>query len=160
LNKQFIHFTASLSSFFLKGKNGDGTTGNQSPYEKLIPQEGVIVTNINGKSVKGDGVKSYYELFNFDAKFWKSASTEAPLATVKPDLSNIMEVQDNVLSQYMIFQFVNISIPIKEGLIIPPTKIEELSITMGKNPFITGKVKNNHKSKVGQGKYKGECPVK
>ncbi len=137
----------------LKGKNGDGTTGNQSPYEKLIPQEGVTVTNINGKSVKGDGVKSYYELFNFDAKFWKSASTEAPLATVNPDLSNIMEVQNNVLPQYMVFQFVNISIPTKEG--ITPIKIEELNITMGKTPIKTGKVKNykpHHK------KYKGECP--
>jgi hypothetical protein len=141
----------------VKGKNGDGTTGNQSPYEKLIPQEGSVVDYIDGKQLKGDGVKSFYELRNIDSKFWKSASQEAPLDIINPDLSNIVEVQNNIIPKYMEFQYVNISIPIKPD--VPRQPIEEIGITIGSTP-IKGKIKNNHKAKVGQGKYKGECPVK
>jgi hypothetical protein len=140
----------------VKGKNGDGTTGNQSPYEKLVPNKDVVVDYMDKKQIKGDGVKNFYELRNIDAKFWKSAAKEAPIATINPDLSNITEVQTNILPKYMEFQTVNISIPVKPES-IPPTTVEEMNITIHSTP-LKGKIKSKYKSTIGQGKYKGECP--
>jgi hypothetical protein len=139
----------------VKGGNGDGTTGNKSPLEEVIPSKGVVIPLGNNKSITGDGIKKYYELMNLDAKFWKSASTLAPLGTVKPDFSDIQNLVENISPLYDKFKFVNILIPtLKEY--IPDFK-EELNINFTTKPnTITTSISNNIKRK---GKYKGFCPL-
>jgi outer membrane protein OmpA-like peptidoglycan-associated protein len=143
----------------VKGENGDGTTGNKSPLEDIVPNKDVIVDTVNGKPVKGDGVKKHYELLNIDPKFWKSAAKDAPLGVVKTDYSNMQELVEVILPKYLPFQKVDVSIPIKYTL--PPdfNSDDVIGITIGKSikPKTTSKISPpQHKF----GKYKANtCPI-